>query len=403
MENLPDIVVTLCKAVQVRGGKAWLVGGCVRDGLAGRPFRDLDLEVHRLPAPILLEVLSEIGRVKEVGKSFGVYKLHAGGEALDVSLPRADSLQAGWDPDLGEDKAAARRDLTINAMLWDPLESVLLDPFGGREDLVRKVLNAVDETRFGDDPLRVLRAVRIGATLGFQLSPALLDLCRPCDLGDLPGERIWMELHRLLMESPEPGGGIQNLFAMGQVAAVLPGLEGAGGARMARVLDSAALYRDGLSLPRGRQLMLAALLHPMRREAATRVLDRLRLHRWDGWPLREPVLRLLDTDCPEQFSASNLTTLADVLDVEVALWFWQATLGKGADSMGLARSLGVADAPLPNLAGGKDLVAMGVEPGPAIGAWLDVLRRAQQEGEVDSREAALDWLREKLAASDEAP
>jgi tRNA nucleotidyltransferase (CCA-adding enzyme) len=319
-----------------------------------------------------------------------------------VSLPRADSLQAGWDPDLGEDKAAARRDLTINAMLWDPLESVLLDPFGGREDLGRRVLNAVDEIRFGDDPLRVLRAVRIGATLGFQLSPALLDLCRPCDLGDLPGERIWMELHRLLMESPEPGDGIQNLFAMGQVAAVLPGLEGAGGARMARVLDSAALYRDGLSLPRGRQLMLAALLHPMRREAATKVLDRLRLHRWDGWPLREPVLRLLDTDCPEQFSASSLTTLADVLDVEVALWFWQATLGKGADSMDLARSLGVADAPLPNLAGGKDLVAMGVEPGPAIGAWLDALRCAQREGGVDSREAALDWLREKLAASDEA-
>jgi hypothetical protein len=171
---------------------------------------------------------------------------------------------------------------------------------------------------------------------------------------------------------------------------------------MARVLDSAALYRDGLSLPRGRQLMLAALLHPMRREAATRVLDRLRLHRWDGWPLREPVLRLLDTDCPERFSASNLTTLADVLDVEVSLWFWQATLGKGAESMGLARSLGVADAPLPNLAGGKDLVAMGVEPGPAIGAWLDALRCAQREGGVDSREAALDWLREKLAASDEA-
>jgi hypothetical protein len=171
---------------------------------------------------------------------------------------------------------------------------------------------------------------------------------------------------------------------------------------MARVLDEAALFRDGLSPPRGRQLMLAALLHPLRRETATRVLDRLRLYRWEGAPLREPVLRLLDTDCPEQFSSTNLTTLADVLDVEVALWFWQSTLGKGAESMDLARSLGVADAPLPNLVGGKDLVALGVEPGPAIGAWLEELRFAQRKGQVDSREAALDWLREKLVSNDEA-
>jgi tRNA nucleotidyltransferase (CCA-adding enzyme) len=346
-----------------------------------------------------MEVLSDLGTVKEVGKSFGVYKLNAGGETLDVSLPRADSLQAGWDPHLGEEKAAARRDLTINAMLWDPLEAVLLDPFGGREDLDRKVLNAVDEVRFGDDPLRVLRAIRIGATLGFRISGALMELCGPCHLDDLPGERVWMEILRLLMEPPAPGAGVQNLYAMGQVAAVLPGLEGAGGARMARVLDEAARYRDGLSPPRGRLLMVAALLHPMRRAAATKVLDRLRLHRWEGAPLREPVLRLLDTDCPEHFSAANLTTLADSLDVGVALWFWQSTLGRGAESMDLARSLGVADAPLPSLAGGKDLVDLGVEPGPAIGAWLEALREAQRQGEVDSREAALGWLREKLASN----
>ena len=148
--------------------------------------------------------------------------------------------------------------------------------------------------------------------------------------------------------------------------------------------------------------MLAALLHPLRRESATRVLDRLRVHRWEGKPLRGPVLSLLETDCPENFSSQNLTTLAEALDVEVALWFWQSTLGRGAESMHLARSLGVADAPLPNLVGGKDLVALGVEPGPAIGSWLEALRRAQREGQVDSREAALDWLREKLASSDEA-
>ena len=114
--------------------------------------------------------------------------------------------------------------------------------------------------------------------------------------------------------------------------------------------------------------------------------------------MREPVLGLLDTDCPEHLSATSLMTLADSLDVEVALWFWQSTLGKGAESMDLARSLGVADAPLPSLAGGVDLVAMGVEPGPAIGAWLEALRCAQREGEVDSREAALGWLGEKLAS-----
>ena len=399
MRPLPKIVLDLCREVQSRGGRTWLVGGGVRDGVSGRPFRDLDLEVHRLPAPALLEVLSGLGTVKEVGRSFGVYKLTAGGEALDVSLPRADSLKAVWDPDLGEERAAARRDLTINAMLWDPLERVLLDPFGGREDLEKRVLNPVDVTHFGDDPLRVLRAIRIGATLGFRLSPGLLDLCRSCDLSGLPGERIWLEIHRVLMESEAPGTGIQNLFSVGQVPAVLPGLEGAGGARMARALDEAAVYRDDLSPPRGRQLLLAVLLHPLRRAAATKVFDRLRLHRWEGAPLREPVLRLLEADCPDSFSETTLMTLADALDVEVALLFWQSTLRKGAAAMDLARSLGVAAAPLPSLARGKDLVAMGVEPGPAIGAWLEALRGAQREGEVDSRESALGWLREKLASN----
>jgi tRNA nucleotidyltransferase (CCA-adding enzyme) len=168
LPKLPTALRPLFSAVREEGGRALLVGGCVRDALRGEASKDLDIEVHRLPADRLLPLLRRFGRVDEVGRSFGVFKLRVAGVDLDVALPRRDrragpghkGIAAESDPEIGEVEAARRRDLTVNAIAWDPLTGDFVDPFGGRSDLAARRLRAVDATTFGEDPLRALRVAQ---------------------------------------------------------------------------------------------------------------------------------------------------------------------------------------------------------------------------------------------------
>ena len=154
-EALPD-VVRLALAVRKAGGRALLVGGWVRDRALGIQSKDLDVEVHSLDEDRLAEILRRMGRVNVVGRSFGVYKLTVGAHTLDVSLPRRDSkvgpghrgIAISGDPHMGIVEAARRRDLTVNAMLYDPLTGETLDPHGGLVDLAARRLREVDCARF---------------------------------------------------------------------------------------------------------------------------------------------------------------------------------------------------------------------------------------------------------------
>src|SRR5947209_17282155 len=177
-------------AVRDAGGRALIVGGWVRDRLMGRDSPDIDIEVFRLPSDRLRQVLESFGRVEAVGESFQVYTL---GD-IDVSLPRRDS-KAGrghrgfvvvGDPDMPIDEAARRRDFTINAISFDPLTEEYFDPFNGRDDLDRRRLRVVDARTFGDDSLRVLRAMQFAAR--FELTPddETREICRSIPLDDLP-------------------------------------------------------------------------------------------------------------------------------------------------------------------------------------------------------------------------
>src|SRR5438132_5300496 len=156
-------------AVRDAGGRALIVGGWVRDRLMGRDSPDIDIEVFQLPSDRLRQVLESLGRVETVGESFQVYKV---GD-IDVSLPRRESkagqghrgFDVTGDPSMTIDEAARRRDFTMNAVAWDPLTEEYLDPFGGREDIKRRLIRVVDPRTFPDDSLRVLRAVQFAARL----------------------------------------------------------------------------------------------------------------------------------------------------------------------------------------------------------------------------------------------
>src|SRR5262245_14608622 len=206
---LPPSLLELIERLDAAGGRALLVGGAVRDALLGLPVKDFDVEVFGLPTPRLRAALSAAGRVDAVGEAFTVFKvsgLTGIDGAVDVSLPRRDSkvgpghrgIAVEGDPGLDVAEAARRRDFTINALSYDPHTREILDPHGGAEDVRRRVLRAVDARTFGEDPLRALRGVQFAARFELAVDEATARLCAAMPLGELPAERIWGEMEKLL-------------------------------------------------------------------------------------------------------------------------------------------------------------------------------------------------------------
>src|SRR5437660_9258401 len=147
MLQVPKQVLDIAQAVRDEGGRALLVGGCVRDELMGRQPKDWDLEVYEVEPARLREILDRFGTVNVVGEAFTVYKL---GPHLDISIPRRErktgrghrAFFVEGDPGMTVEEAASRRDFTINAILQDPLTGEIIDPFQGGVDLKAKVLQA---------------------------------------------------------------------------------------------------------------------------------------------------------------------------------------------------------------------------------------------------------------------
>ena len=283
-------VVEIARAIRSAGGRALLVGGCVRDQLRGEESKDLDLEVFGLDLHALEAVLARFGEVIAVGRAFGV--LQVKGLPIDFSLPRRDSkiaaghkgFEIAFDPGLDFATAARRRDLTINSIGLDPLTEEILDPHGGRADLAAGLLRATDPTHFSDDPLRGLRAAQFAARFEYRADPGLVALCRRLDLSELSGERVLEEWRKLLLKGLRPSLGTQFLRETEQLRffpelAALVGVpqdpewhpEGDCWVHNQMVIDEAARLRDGGADDPA--LMFGALLHDVGKPPTTALDD----------------------------------------------------------------------------------------------------------------------------------
>ncbi|RLB45137.1 MAG: polynucleotide adenylyltransferase, partial [Deltaproteobacteria bacterium] len=214
---LPPRISELAERIAARGGRALAVGGWVRDQLLGADPADLDIEVHGLSAAELDDMLAEFGPVHLIGRSFAIRRVR--GIAADLSWvePPAGSAPL-QDDDLEAHfaQAARRRDLTINAMGFDPLTGRLFDPASGRADLASRHLRFVDEARFGDDPLRAFRVAQLAARLEMAPDDALIALCARQDLASIAGERLMNEWTSLLMLARRPSVALEWLERMDQ-------------------------------------------------------------------------------------------------------------------------------------------------------------------------------------------
>src|ERR1700704_1527106 len=285
------IVNSIAAAVRDAGGRALIVGGWVRDRLLGLPeSSNVDLEVFGLTAERLRALLESFGRVEAVGESFQVYKI---GD-IDVSLPRRDS-KAGrghrgfvvtGDPDMSIAEAARRRDFTINAISWDPLTGEYFDPYCGREDLQRRLLRGGGAETFAEASLRVLRAIRFAARFDLALDEATAVLLRRIPLDDLPAERVWGEIEKLLF-APRPSIGFALAMDLGIVSKLFPELQALKGCpqepewhpegdvwvHTLQVIDQARGRIDDLLHPQQLAIMLGAVCHDLGKPATTAVID----------------------------------------------------------------------------------------------------------------------------------
>ncbi len=220
LTNLPtkqhDACIDVAKLIRDAGGRALLVGGCVRDGLLGIPSKDVDIEVYGLDADAVENTLRPKYRLDTVGRAFGVFILK--GLEIDIALPRRESktgpkhtdFVVEGDPNMSPLEAATRRDFTINAISFDPLTGEQLDPHHGIPDLEARKLRHVSDA-FSEDPLRVLRGMQFVARFDLVADPDTIQLCRQLTPKHLPMERLWEEWKKLILKGNQIGAGLRFL------------------------------------------------------------------------------------------------------------------------------------------------------------------------------------------------
>ncbi len=225
---VPKILLTISKELIKRDAKMILVGGCVRDSFLEIGIKDYDIEVYGLNTlEMLEEILQSFGKVKLVGKSFGILKFVYEGREYDFAFPRTEEKigkgHRGFtvcvDGFLDFKKASKRRDFTINAMGYDVCTKSILDPFGGKEDLEKKILRHIDDDTFVEDPLRVYRGIQFCARFELKMDDKTKILCKNMItqgmIEELPKERVFEEIKKLLLKSDKPSIGWRLLKELG--------------------------------------------------------------------------------------------------------------------------------------------------------------------------------------------
>ena len=451
-----QLATTIARTVHDHGGRAFVVGGFVRDRLLGQASDEVDVEVFGIAEQDLKALLERIGRVEAVGQHFAVYKMGP----VDVALPRRESktgrghkaFAVTGDPTMSFEEAARRRDFTINAISWDPLTDEYVDPFNGRADLAHRVLRIVDGRTFADDSLRVLRALQFAARFDLTAEEDTMRLCRSIPLDDLPPERIWGEFEKLLLKAARPSIGFALARELDVTRTLLPEMhaligcpqeaewhpEGDVWIHTLLVIDEARQRNGDLDRARLAAVMLSAVCHDFGKPSttavidgrirslgheeagvapATALLDRLNVHTLANFDVRTQVLAITAHHLKpgafykvrDELTDGAFRRLAQKVDMELL-----ARLAK-ADCLGRtgafdcsamdwflekARGLGVEHKPPAAILMGRHLLELGVAPGPRMGEILKEVYELQLDGAIADLDTAIARAREFIGRAE---
>ena len=463
--KIPPELHAVLHAVHDAGGRPRLVGGCVRDWLLGLEAKDYDVEVGGLNLDTLHRLLAPFGATDLVGRSFGVIKLRLGEADYDFSLPRRESkIGAGHrgfridpEPNLDDEAAAARRDFTINAISFDPLDGGIIDPLLGEKDLRAGILRHAGPS-FVDDPLRVLRAMQFAARFDFKLAPETIALCAEMadQHAELPLERIWGEWDKWAVKSVRPSRGLEVLAQTGWIRhypeiASMRGTpqeaqwhpEGDVFVHTQHCLN-ALVASEGwqASQPQRRRVLSFAVLAPdFGKPQTTEYADKRGVMRWvspghesAGGPLaetfmqrigapkdlHEPVRALVVhhmlhhrenqpnyTDTQMRRLARRLipATIEDLCEVMSADACGRPPIAPNsslrliAEMRTQAQALALRTQPPQPILLGRHLIARGMQAGPSFKPLLHEAFEAQLDGAFRDEPGALQWLDQRLASS----
>ena len=437
--------------------QAYLVGGCVRDWLLGAANKDFDIEVFNVTFEQLAEALARWGRTDRVGRSFGVLKLTThGGSAFDFSIPRRDSkvgpghkgFEVTFDPGITLREAAARRDFTFNALMFDPRRGEVLDFFGGQEDLRNRVLRHTSAA-FAEDPLRVLRGMQFAGRFGLTGAPETIEECRRIKSGyaELAVERVREEWFKWAEKSIKPSAGLKFLEASEWIdhfpeVNALRGVpqdpewhpEGDVFTHTCHCLDALVSLPAWQNADAESRIVysLAVLAHDFAKPQTTRQEmkeGRLRIvspgHEHAGGPLTEQFMERINAPLAVRERLTPLVmnhlahlqtindrfvrrlarrlepeTIEGLLVVITADQFGRPPKPRDlAESVQELRSRAAAlkvqsNAPKPILMG-RHLIELGLSPGPQFGEILDAAYETQLDGRLSSLADAWRWLAEQ--------
>jgi len=448
IQQLPKSLMDVCQSMAQAGGKAWLVGGCVRDLCLGIKPNDMDLEIYGLNAAALQTCANQLGHTEHVGQHFGVLKLWLKGHAFDLALPRTETkthaghtgFEISHDIHLAPEVASLRRDFTINAMMFDPLTGELLDFHGGRNDLQNGVLRHVSSA-FSEDPLRVLRAMQFAARFRLKLASETACLCVDLlsEASTLPTSRIWGEWQKWV-HAAYPSFGLQALHDSGWLT-LYPALtslsacpqdqrwhpEGNAWIHTLQVCDQAALIakRESLNDKTTEQLVFAALCHDLGKPETTFTDDKGHVrspnHSQAGL---EPARQFLEsiaapksmetyviplvydhiTHLCGQATSRAIRRLAHRLE-PASIELWEMLVEADASGrapaptsrpalnwLEKARDLDSHIQKVKPIITGKFLMARGMTAGKTMGVIIKQAYEAQLDGVFDDEKSAVSWL-----------
>lgn len=428
---------SIADTLRAEGFTVYWAGGCVRDRLLGRPPQDIDIVTSARPEQI--EAL--FPKTFAVGKAFGVMGVPVNGQWYEVATFRTDAeYRDGRRPvqiAYADPRAdALRRDFTVNALFYDPATDRIIDYVGGQQDLAARCLRAVGDpaARFGEDHLRMLRAVRLAGALDFEIEPATRAAIAPLAscINRISPERVRDELMKMAVTAQRPGDTLQCLYDTGLLAVILPEV-----AAMVGVEQPPQYHPEGdvfthtrlmwAAMPRERspEFAMAVLLHDVGKPPTAKlgrssdgsVRVRFDGHDRVGAAMTETILRRLR--CSNVFIQTvahivrNHMRFMHVREMRRAkLRTWVATptfelelelhrldcLASSGDlkNYHFMRDVQAALAAEPSLPApllnGHDLLRLGLPAGPEIGHWLKRAYAHQLDHDITERELLLQWL-----------
>ena len=429
-----DTALNILRTLYAGGFEAWLVGGCVRDELRGAAPKDFDIATNARPEQVEALFPKTIG----VGKCFGVMLVLEGGGQFEVATFRAESGYAdGRRPDtvtFGDAKAdALRRDFTINGLFLNPITGELRDWVGGEADLKAGVLRTIGDPaeRFGEDHLRLLRAVRFAAQLDFQIELATFAAVQEHaeKINRVSAERIRDELLKLF-RPPHAARGLDLLRDSGLLAYVLPEMMLTIGCEQSPeyhpegdVYKHIRLMLKTMAEGAPAELPWTILLHDIAKPATAAVGEDGCIHNYGhdklGAEMTEVILERLKF--PRKQIDEIVFTVREHMHLAVAPKMRKAKLRRillrptfeleleqhRIDCLGSHAKLDIYDflraeqaaleeipAVLKPLVTGRDLIELGVEPGPPMGKLLNEIRDRQLAEEFSTRDEALAWVKD---------